>query len=63
MPEGNSSCTGQILGVGLLRVDRCCSSCSTLGGALAEGACKDLGRCKGLGMQLGGCREGWGRFF
>ena len=44
---------GEILWEGLLRVDRCCSSCSTLGQALAEG----LGGCKGLGIQLGGCGE------
>ena len=37
MPEGNLSCTGQTLGEGALRVDRCCSSCLTLGEALAEG--------------------------
>ena len=49
MPEANSSCTGETLGGGLLRVDMCCISCSTLGEALAEGIHKGLGRCKGMG--------------
>ena len=44
VPKGNSSCMGEPLEEGLLRVDRCCSSCLTLGEALAEG----LRRCEGL---------------
>ena len=42
--EGNWSYTRETLGEGLLRVERCCSSCLTLGEALAEG----LGRYEGL---------------
>ena len=52
MPDGNSSCLGLMLGVekGLLRVDRCCRSCSTQEEVLVEGICEGLDRCMGLGM-------------
>ena len=52
VPEGNSSCMALTLGLeeGLLRVDRCCRSCSTHWEVLAEGNCKGFGKCTDLGM-------------
>ena len=59
MPELNSMSIGLILGIGagLLMADRCCSSCLTYGREASAEGCEDLGRCTGLGMQLGGYRE------
>ena len=64
-PEGNSMSIGATLGVrdGLFMVVKCWSSYLTHGReALAEDF-EDLGILVGFGMQLGGCMEGWGRYF
>ena len=57
VPESNLNCMGTLgLGEGLLRVDKLLVT----GVALAEG-CEGLGRCAGLGMQLGGMQGRLGK--